>query len=243
MKKILFILLVLAILIGAVIYFFAFRNKQTAPSGPTPTPAEKEIVEVPLEERPFVNLTPRADGREFTLDITRVKNTDTVEYELVYLSQGIQRGVIGSVTLNGESNLSRKMLLGSCSKNVCKYDEGVEQGTLTLRFRGSTGTSKFTTDFHLQKGTGPLTSTDGKFELDGKLTVTNYYITMNTVGLPGVFDKTINEGPYGVFSSGSTAIKNGTVKLGPTIYFWNGSSWQAVSGTVSQLGVFVAASS
>jgi len=243
MKKIFPIVVVLLVVVGGAIWFFGFKNKKTSESVATPTPAEKEITEIPLEKRPYVSLTPRADGKEFTLDIGRIENTETVEYELVYLSQGISRGVIGSVNLSGEKSISRKLLLGSCSRNVCKYDEGVEQGTLTMRFRGPNGTSKFTTDFHLQKGTGPLTSVDGKFELDGKFSTTSFYLTMNTVGLPGIIDKTVADGPYGVFTSGSSTIKNGTVKLGPQVYFWNGSTWQVVENSVSQLGVFVAVSS
>jgi len=243
MKKIFPIVIVLLVIAGAAIWFFGFKNKKTSESVATPTPAEKEITEIPLDERPYVTLTPRTDGKEFTLDISGIKNIDTVEYELVYLSLGISRGVIGSVSLNGEQNLSRKMLLGSCSRNVCKYDEGVEQGTLTLRFRGSQGTSKFTTDFHLQKGTGSLTSVDGKFELTGKFSTTSFYLTMDTIGLPGTIDKTITDGPYGVFTSGSSTIKNGAVKLGPAIYFWKGSTWQVVGNSISQLGVFVAVSS
>jgi hypothetical protein len=203
-------------------------------------------------------LTPRADGKEFTMDISRIKNAQTIEYELVYLSQGLSRGVIGSIDLRGETSISRKLLLGTCSRNVCKYDEGVNEGTLTLRFRGPEGARKFTTEFHLQRGDNELTSIDGKFKLTGKLSGGAFYITMSTIGLPKEIEGKIIAGPYGVFTSGSTTIKNGVVSLklseeieGAKTYSWSGKAWEeqkseiknkTLTTSISSLTTFIIAS-
>lgn len=228
--------------------FLVLRGKAKSANSLLPTPtSEGVLVETILEDCPFVSLTPRADGREFTLEIKRIKNAETIEYELVYLSSGLSRGVVGSVDLKGEEEISRKLLLGTCSRNVCKYDEGVEEGRLTLRFRGDDGTRKFVSDFHLQQGESELILTDGKFQLEGKFSSGAYYITMSTIGLPGEIKGEVVGGPYGVFSSESGVVKDGKVELAlgedqaeAEIYFWNGKAWSLVTNLVDEIGTFVA---
>ena len=248
-------LIIVAILLIAVGAVLMIRGRKTTETSNNNQQNQQEIVETPLEERPFVSLTPRADGKEFTLDITRIKNTQTIEYELVYDSQGLSRGVIGSVDLKGEDKVQRKLLLGSCSKSVCKYDEGVEQGTLTLRFRGSDGTRKFTSDFHLQQGGKELTSIDEKFKLTGKFSVSTFYLTMSTIGLPEEVENKVIAGPYGIFTAGSSAAKNSTLTMTfsetPTsakLFLFNGEKSTEQTGakiedsnlnaTVNSLGTF-----
>lgn len=253
-KKLTIILVLIAILLLAVGAFLVIWGKNKSKI------ADKEIqepktLETPLVERPFVALIPRADGKEFTMEISRIKNTKTIEYEVVYLSQGLSRGVIGSIETNGENEVSRKMLLGSCSKDVCKYDEGVEEGTLTLRFRGTDGVQKFTTDFHLQQGKQDLTSMDNKFKLSGKFSSTTYYLTMSTIGLPEEVTAKIVGGPYGIFTAGSSTVKNVSLILSlneqsttAKLFLFNGKSSveqtgtkidnENLTGTVNSLGTF-----
>jgi len=257
----------LPIIIGIVVFvlllivgFIWWRGKRAKEAElPAPTP-EGVLLETTLEERPFVSLTPRTDGREFTLQISRIKNTKTIEYELVYLTQGLSRGVIGSIDLKGESTISRKLLLGTCSRGVCKYDEDVTEGTLTLRFRGPEGTKKLVADFHLQQGGKELSSIDGNFKLEGGLSTGTFYLTMTTVGLPGDFEGEVIGGPYGVFTVGSKSIKSGkaTLTLGEEnplakLYAWTGRAWeevedleiedQEISAEIDSLGVFIAVAS
>lgn len=245
MKKSLLIIIVvigvLLILAGGV--FLAFNKRRTQSPGGSQN--EEVVTEVALEDRPFVTLTPREDGKELTLEVSNIGETSTIEYELVYLSQGLSRGVVGSIEYKGEASVSRKILLGSCSKNVCKYDEGVEEGTLTLRLRGQEGTKRFTADFHLQKGVKELTSVDGNFKLSGSFPQGLTFVTMSTIGLPpGVGGKVI-AGPYGVFATGTNNIKNAKVEftISPEdstakIYYWNNKSWSLLTGSVQGSGVF-----
>lgn len=256
----------LPIIVGVVIFvlllagtFIWWRGKRARETQvPSPTP-EGVLVETPLKERPFVTLTPRTDGREFTLEISRIKNTKTIEYELVYLTQGLSRGVIGTIDLKGETTISRKLLLGTCSRGVCKYDEDVTEGTLTLRFRSPEGTRKFVSDFHLQQGGKELTSIDGNFKLEGKLSLGTFYLTMPTIGLPQDFEGETIGGPYGVFTVGSKVIKNGKETLtlseetpSVKLYVWTGRVWEEIekveiedkeiSAEIDSLGVFIAIS-
>lgn len=233
MKKALPIIIILGVLLLGAGGFFLLRGKKAPPS-PDQTPGLEEIPrETPLEKRPYATLTPRTDGKEFTLTITGIKNAETVEYELVYLAEGLSRGVVGAIDLEGEEKVIRKLLLGTCSRNVCKYDEGIEKGTLTLRLRGSEGAIKFVSDFHLQKGDVALTSIDEKFKVEGGIPGGNFYITMSTIGLPGEAEGKVVGGPYGIFSSGSQTIKEGRVYLtlaeeakDSLLYSWQNSLWQ-----------------
>jgi len=153
MKKITAIILVVFLGLGIIggLFFLVFKNKKNSSySKPTPTP-QQIMEELSAEELPLVWLTPSADKHEVILEIKNIKNAITLEYELTYLSKDIPRGVVGTINLKeGETSITRKILLGTCSRNVCKYDEGVTGGTLTLRLRGSEGLIKVTGDFDLQ---------------------------------------------------------------------------------------------
>jgi len=238
------ILLAILFLAGSGWWFLGRRKAGTGEATPTPTP-EGVLIATVLEERPHVSLTPRSDGREFTLAIENIKNAATVEYELVYLSEGLSRGVIGDVKVaSDQTKLSRKLLLGTCSKNVCKYDKNITEGALTLRFRSPEGVRKFVADFHFQQGDDELSSTDGKFSLKANLSAATYYITMNTIGLPAPLEGEPASEIYGVFSSGSTSVRAGKVTIetdqASEVYAYDGRQWEPVTAAISSLATFVA---
>jgi len=254
-KKLTIILIIVAVLlvVGGIFLIKAKNKNQNLSENQQ---EQKKTLETPLEDRPYVVLIPRADGKEFTLEISRIKNAKTIEYELVYESQGLSRGVIGSVELSsGETEVSRKLLLGTCSRDVCKYDEGVEQGNLTLRFRGTEGTRKFETTFHLQQGGKELTSMDNNFKLVGKFAAGTFYITMPTIGLPEKVEGKVVGGPYGIFTAGSSLAKNSTltmalseVSTSAKLFLFDGTSYteqtgakvegQNLTATINSLGTF-----
>jgi len=256
MKKIILIVtivvIVLALGITTAILVRGRNNANVIPE----IEVESNLIETPLEERPYVTLTPRADGKEFTLEISHFGSAETIEYELVYLSQGLSRGVVGSVKVDGESFISRDLLLGTCSKKVCKYDEGVEEGTLTLRFRGEEGIRKFTAEFHIQQGDDELTSLDENFTFTGSISKIAYYITMSTIGLPKSLEGEVISGPYGSFTSGTSIVKNGEVSFVLTntevdLYSWSGKAWEKeeiskedgmISTSVGSLSTFIVVS-
>lgn len=247
MKKALLIIGVVLFLLG--FWFFFLKDKKTvtpvAPAVPTETP----VVEIPLEQRPYVTLTPRTDGKEFTLEISRIQGIKTVEYELTYMTEGLSQGVIGSVEVENKEMISQKLLLGSCSRNVCRYHEGVEKGTLTLRLRQAGGTSKFSSDFHLLRGGQDLSSIDGQFIFSGKTSAGSYYLVMSTIGLPSPITGQVTSGPYGIFTSGLGKVSGGKVTFtsdsDAAFYVWSGKDWQKLtdSPTTIPLGTFVAVSS
>lgn len=259
-------LLIIVALVGtaalAIGGFFFWRGR-SAPQPAVPTPEPKGVlIETPLEERPYVTLTPSSDGHWLTISVSRIRDASILEYELLYdTASGAIQGTINTVDLKGEISYSKEILLGSESRGHYKYDEGVTEGKLTIRLRGDKGTRKFNSDFHLQQGVGELTSIAGKFKSTGKLSPSAFYITMLTIGLPREIEGEVVGGPYGVFTSGNTVVKNGRVALtlseeapSAKLYSWDGASWgeekkdveidgEKVSASVDSLATFVAISS
>ncbi len=181
-----------------------------------------------------------------------------MEYELLYnTASGATQGSINSVKLKGETTYSKKILLGSESSGHYKFDEGVTQGTLTVRLRGGPGTRKLITDFHLQQGEDELTSIDGNFSVEGSFPKANFYITMMVVGLPGDFEGEVIAGPYEALSSGTKTAEDGQVKITlaeesetAKLYSWSGTSWveeeaeienKTISAEISSLATFIVA--
>ncbi len=245
MKNALPIIVIVVVVLGVLGGAFWFLKGSTkAPQQTT----DEEVDDTPLkvltvEESPYVTLTPSADGHNFHLTISKVpSNTKTLEYEMVYtVASGVTQGVPGTIKDLSTETIERDLLLGTCSSGKCRYDEGVNDGTFTVRLRDSKGklVSKMETQFHLQKGEAKLTSADGAFTYTlAKASKAAYYLTMGTFGIPSAAPGRITTGPYGVFS---TDMKQpGTVTLGNgDIYEYSGSSWSKLTGgKASSLGVF-----
>jgi hypothetical protein len=258
MKKALLITIIVLVIVGlAVGGFLLLRRSRGGESTPIPE-SETNFIEVPLEQRPFISLIPSTDGHWLTLEVSRIQDAGSLEYELLYnTAAGTSQGSISTFSLKGADVYSKKILLGSESSGHYKYDEGVTQGNLTIRLRGGLGARKFISSFHLQQADEVFTSQDGKFSLTGKA-AKGFYLTAPTVGLPSPIDGEVIGGPYGVFSAGSNVVKNGGITLtlekteaSAKIYFWNGKVWkelvgslaadnQSISALVDSLGTFVA---
>lgn len=111
---------------------------------PTPTPGSHFSLPEEKEQGAEVSLTPRYDKKAVVLKISKVRSdVISIEYELSYEAKGgLPRGVLGKVDVkSGQETILREILLGTCSKNVCVYDEGVKKVSLTLRFNKSSGES------------------------------------------------------------------------------------------------------
>jgi len=141
----------------------------------------------------------------------------------------------------GES-VRQELLLGSESSSVFRYDEGVEAGTLTLRFRDSNGKllGRLKTDFQLVSGVRTFDAPDGSKLVNLEEPSDDFYIAMNTFGIPGNIgypDDQVYLGPYGIFPSSSRPI-NGTAS--PGVYYLDNGKWQFVGNSeISGLGVFL----
>lgn len=116
------------------------RSKQVE-IPPTPTP---KMVEIELDQRPYVSLVPRDDGHELKLTVNDIPDIVTqVEYEFIYTAADegliIEKGLAGTLEISN-SQASQDLLLGTAScTNGCKYkyDTGVTGGSLILTFTTS----------------------------------------------------------------------------------------------------------
>ncbi len=114
---------------------------------------EASVPEIPQDQRPTVSLTPSSDGHWLTFRVQNIKvaGAASMDYELLYTTgMGIQQGVPGTVKLEG-GDVEKNLLLGSESSGKFRYDEGVKEGTITVRFRNAKGKliGKLSTTFTL----------------------------------------------------------------------------------------------
>lgn len=140
------------IAIGVVILFvMGLGGYYLFVSSSTNVPEKEESSEAvvktidPEEIGLTMEVTP--DKKKVSFKIEKAKGIDLIEYELVYeadLPPAEQLdGGEGRVTrqVSGEAEVpsstytyeSEEIDLGSCSRNVCKYDQGVEKIDLTLK--------------------------------------------------------------------------------------------------------------
>lgn len=195
----LIIFLVLFVLSGFFLYQkFVGSKEQVA-----------EEVDISFDaEGPYALLIPRRDGNALMLNLKRTSSYDKITYELAYTSQpeavksgsgdevatgGVDRGVVGEVKTNEKKGeYEQEILFGTCSKNICKYDKGVENGTLTLHIRKGSQAFRMVTQWHLQRpdtALGVITSGDGHFQYSissnrQELSLVRFTIVNDLTGVP-----------------------------------------------------------
>lgn len=234
-----FLLIGLAVLVSLLGFIiFNLRSKE-APENQNEETVAREL---PLEERPLVRLAPNSAGNELALSVSKIPvAVSVIEYELVYnTSAGVLQGVPGSVGVEGKGKLDRKLTLGTCSSGVCRYDKGVKDIKLTLKLRDSKGKliTRFSTNVNLQNNTQNLAASTGGFSLKLDKKARDYYIVMDTYGVPGgTLPGNLAGGPFGIFTSGSE--KQSAIIDLDSAYQWDGISWKLVSGKTNSLGIFV----
>ncbi len=151
MKKLLpIILFLVGLVVFAGVYFFVIKGKKVSEEV-----EDEPVAEIPAEMRPFASLTPSSDGHWLKLLIRDIKiEAVSLDYELLYKTrEGNTQGVPGTIKLEGQTQIERDLLLGSESSGKFRYDEGVSEGSLTLRFRNEKGklVGKLSTDFTLEE--------------------------------------------------------------------------------------------
>ena len=240
MKKYLpIIIFFLGIIVFVLVYFFVIKPSKKETTSVEDT---SSLVEVILNDRPVVSLTPTTDGHWLNLKIEKIQipNAYSMDYELLYdLPDGRTQGVPGTITLNGQKIIERELLLGSESSGKYRYDDGVEEGTLTIRFRNDKGKliARFTTKFVLLSGTKSLSSIDGSFEASlTKVPPKGHFVVMESFGVPSEAPGDVKTGPFGLFYSEDASL-SGEAKMGDnTIYRYTSSGWEKDS---FDSGIFV----
>lgn len=131
---------VVIVLLGIGSYFFfTSQNNQAKVS---PTNSGQEIKKLQPSDI-GLKLTVRPDKKGVIMKITKLEGISSLEYSLSYdanvTEEGqtavVPRGVEGSPiqVKEGDSEITRDLDLGTCSRNVCKYDDVVSDITVTIR--------------------------------------------------------------------------------------------------------------
>ncbi|MCX6817176.1 MAG: hypothetical protein NTZ93_04900 [Candidatus Beckwithbacteria bacterium] len=254
------VVVLVILVIGVIVISRLKKPSQTLTT--TPARQTEQINQLSVKDRPFVTLTPNAAGNEVTLGVDQVKNATKVEYELEYQTSTLIQGAFGDIDFSQTKlPVAKQLLFGSCSKNVCKYDEGVTGGSLTLTFSGGDKNYVLKTDFNLQQmfdRQGIFTSKDVKATLDvGKTGLPNatFLIISGTMGLPAEISGEVVAGPYAFLAATSPALKSATLTIkskedltGAKLMLWDGKTWSElksaltdgqISAPVTGLGTFV----
>jgi len=238
MKKPAFLLIVffaVMAIFGAI--FFVNSNKKTDELAITPTPSlvdEGKVLDFSLNN-PLVLAYPRSDGNAVILEISKLNGINKVSYEMIYQTKTQQEGTLGTpiVLKSGETSIKRELLFGTCSKNVCRYHEGVESGSLSIKFAKIEGPQdEWRADFKIETTAAgkKLTSMDNNFSLEMPGAPKSLYVITSSVSsLPAPIEgKTVADQPYGVFPASPLIMKNMIVSIkvknpdpAMKIYGWN----------------------
>lgn len=124
-------------------YFFV-ANKSKAPVEEDQTASEDIVQSISADEL-GLSMEAKPDKKAVKIKIEKAGDLKTIEYQVTYEADStaqekaeggedrVQRGITGEAEVKGSSYESEWLDLGSCSRNVCKYDTGVEKVDLTLK--------------------------------------------------------------------------------------------------------------
>lgn len=185
------IILIVVVILVLILGGLFFKTVILPKSSTAPT---QEVMLNFDPEGPYALLFPRRDGNALVLNIKRTASYQEISYDLTYSDQdGIDRGVSGNIdTKQSKGEYEQEILFGTCSKNICKYDKGVENGTLNLRIKKDNVIYKMIVEWHLQQpdlALGKLISGDSHFsyKIDPKspeLVLVKYTIISDLTGAP-----------------------------------------------------------
>lgn len=240
-------LLLATVVVGSLFFAGCRRQAPQGQVGPTPRvrKADVNVNQEPIANRPFIQLTPRADGHAITLNVVAVKKPSTdLEYEIEYNSGSLVQGAFGQISIDpNKLPATKEILLGSCSTGgKCAYNSDVTGGTLTLRFGNPDFTLKNEWSFaEVPKAGGKFSSRDGRFSMDAtkaKLK-TGHVIVFHSPGYPGTLAGDVVSGPY-------TVGMNTTLSVGPTVSVrvssdvsaavlmgWDGKQWKELTDKIT----------
>lgn len=134
------------IIVGGLLVGFLLtqgKSEEKVAATPTPTPPSVELLS---QEAIEVSIKPASD-RQYVLTVDKIPDgVTTLSYEITYdtKNKGTQ-GIVGSpVTLKaGQTKYTNdKLTFGTCSRNKCVYDEGVNNIQINIRFVFKDGSEK-----------------------------------------------------------------------------------------------------
>lgn len=217
------------VVITAAVYFlFIFQGSPKEMKKGEQEGELKDISEIQLRDKPYVTLTPTADGAEIIISMENMAFFDGIEYELTYLADNpqapgekIQRGSTGTDVNTKDEKYKRSILLGTASRGVRSPDRGISDGKLSLHLFKAEGEYLSETEWNLfEIGSAKTTIASQqkhvKLEVPQTLGKTYWVILADTVSIPPTFDKdiaTIVPPVFGTFSIAPKFTKPASLTL------------------------------
>lgn len=248
-KKFIIPLAIILVLIGGIGAVILNRRDQ-GESTPTQEQERRRITDpvnvIPIAQRPYVAITPRADGRHLDINIIHLNKPATeVDYELEYQSGSMLQGAMGLIQLNSLP-VSEEIFLGSCSAGgACTYHENITGGNLLLRFSGGQESYAVKTDwryFDNASRENAVASRDAKFQLEADVLASHrFLVVFNSYGIPEGLQEDVIADHFALRSSGnlqasqalgSLLIRTNEESPTATIVGYDGSQWHEFETTV-----------
>ncbi len=145
-KKTLIIIGIILIIILLISGLLFLKNKAASKQSET-NQSRSDVVEELSPSQIGLKIEASPDKKKIRFTIDKLAGIKAVSYELTYeadpstqekadgAEERVQRGIVGEAKFkSGDSKYSSSWLdLGSCSKNICKYDIGVKSVSLVLK--------------------------------------------------------------------------------------------------------------
>lgn len=96
-------------------------------SAPTKTASNK-----PSGGRVVTSVKFRGDRRAVILSLSNLFAAKKIDYLLSYNTRSIAQGASGTVIPADKNSSSHELILGTCSKGICRYDTGITNAKLTI---------------------------------------------------------------------------------------------------------------
>ena len=143
--------IVVVILVGfGAFWFLTHGGSQTAV---VPVSQNQNIKQLKPEDIGLV-LSLRPDKKAVEFSATKLTGIKSIEYEVSYNAKvsgalsgedgatgDVPRGVVASpIDINGQSSISKEILLGTCSSGTCKYDNVTSEIKFIIKVNYTNGT-------------------------------------------------------------------------------------------------------
>ncbi len=144
-NKLVIVSVVIIVILLGVGGIFLFGQKGS--STKVPTEQSKNIKKLSADDIGLV-LASAKGGKALSMRITKLSGISSIEYELSYdaveTTEGetatVPKGVVGSpIQVKADSEISRILDLGTCSKNVCRYDKVKSDIKVVIRVNFANG--------------------------------------------------------------------------------------------------------
>jgi len=244
----------LVVLFLGIHFLFVFKKSQQDIQPTDSSTGEiKKVDDIALAKRPYITLTPTADGAEIIMSIQNMGNFDSIEYELTYQADNpaspgtkIERGSTGSDVNTKDSSYKKSILLGTASRGVRSPDRGIVDGKLTMHLLKGQQEYLSETGWDLSavgETDNILKSQDGNVSIEVPNLGKDYWVILaNTIGIPpdGKFEISKVQLPiYGAFSIAGNFKTNGTLTIkeraGNKLFGYNlqSRSWKEITTTAN----------